>query len=307
MKIAQLAHQELKELEAFGIGIARQAGMLLQQHFQKPLAVEYKDKARVRRDPVTEADKRSEELLKEAILRELPGHGILAEEGSQVESANSDFLWVLDPLDGTSNFMSGLPLYAVSVGLLRHGKPVLGCIFIPSTSSPEGSIFHASLGGGAFRDDQPIRVSENPQPEGGQLMIMPSFYARLFRAKRRLTQQMGDLRAPGSIAYELAMTASGVFQYAVFNRARIWDIAAGIPLVTEAGGIALADRWKGRGWETFEDFSSASAQNPTPQQLKDWSGSWIFGNASIARFVASNLRRRSNLELRIRRWLRRWF
>ncbi len=296
---------ELQEIEGFAVKIARGAGQLLSGYFQKPLKVEFKSK--LHRDPVTEADKRSEEFLKEAILKEFPGHSLLAEEGSHTDSQTSDFTWVLDPLDGTTNFLNGLPIYGVSIGVLYQGQPVVGSIFLPSTHSTQGSVFHARTGGGAFRDDNPIRVAQNPEPQRSQLTVLPTYYSRAFRVKKGLRQRLGEVRAPGSISYELAMTAAGTFQYSLFGGPRIWDVVAGLPLVTEAQGVALVRRGNSRRWEPFTTFAKTPGTSPSSGELKEWRGSWIFGNPSIAQYVASRITRRSMLELRIRRWLQRWF
>ena len=106
----------LEEIEAHAVSIAREAGQIILEHFCKPLEVHFKGKERT--DPVTTADHRSEEFLKIGIREKFPQHGILSEEGGVLSKSDSPFVWVLDPLDGTSNFMNGLPLFAVSIGVL---------------------------------------------------------------------------------------------------------------------------------------------------------------------------------------------
>ena len=227
-------NQQLAEMESFAVGITRQAGGILLEQFRKPLIVEYKSKGNT--NPVTDADRRSEEFLREAILKEYPEHGVLAEEGSQVDSKSSDFIWVLDPLDGTVNYLNGLPVFGVSVGVLHRGEPVLGCIFTPSPTRSDGSVYHARRGNGAFRDGEAIQVYESDSPQRGKITVFPWSFAALYNQKKGLKGRIGELRSPGSVAYELAMTASGVIQYAIFTSPWVWDVAAGITLVTEAGG-----------------------------------------------------------------------
>jgi myo-inositol-1(or 4)-monophosphatase len=298
---------QLREMETFAKDLSRRAGGILLEHFQKPIGVEYKSKDQT--NPVTDADKRSEEFLKEAILKEYPTHGLLAEEGSQVESQSSDFTWVIDPLDGTVNFLNGLPIFAVSVGVLYKGEPVVGCIHIPSHHGPQGSVFHARKGGGAYRDDEAITVSQGLSPKKGRITVFPAFWVRTFRMKRELRSRLGEIRSLGSVAYELAMTASGVIQYSFFGSPWIWDVAAGIVLVKEAQGMALSRRRNVQNaeWKSFQDFSGPEGNGLGPEELKEWRSAWVFGGPQIAEYVTTRMESRSRLELKVSRWLGRWF
>ena len=155
----------LEDLASFTRQVARQAGALAMVHFRKPHQVRYKGEDR--RNPVTEADEALEEYLAGAIKARYPHHAILAEESPERVSQESPFLWVIDPLDGTTNFVHSLPLFAVSVGLLYKGRPVTAAIFVPYPGREEGSLFHASAGGGAFQDEEPLSVSPAPHPGAG--------------------------------------------------------------------------------------------------------------------------------------------
>ena len=118
--------EQLQEIEAASITMAWGAGRILSEQFGKQLSIEYKDKNQL--DPVTSADKATQEFLVREITRLFPAHGILGEEGSdETDPAGPapDFLWVLDPLDGTTNFLNGLPVYASSIGILHRGRPVV--------------------------------------------------------------------------------------------------------------------------------------------------------------------------------------
>ena len=296
---------QFKEIEDFATEITRKSGAILLDHFQKPMDVEFKSENQT--NPVTDADKRSEEYLKEAILRQYPDHAILAEEGSQVESETSDFTWVVDPLDGTVNFLNGLPIFGVSVGVLYQGHPIVGCIFVPSPRSSTGNVFHARQGGGAFCDDEPIQVSEDSQPKRSRISIFPNYYARTFSLKKGFRGQVGELRSPGSVAYELALTASGVIQFAIFVKPWVWDVAAGIVLVSESRGVALV-RWpKQRQWDAFRAFTTEQGMRLSLEELKGWRTSWLFGNPEMTSFVDRHMTPRSRLGLvaahRLRDWL----
>lgn len=297
--------RQLAEMESFAVGITRKAGAILLEQFRKPLVVEYKSKDNT--NPVTDADRRSEEYLRETILKEYPDHGILAEEGSQVDSESSDFIWVLDPLDGTVNYLNGLPVFGVSVGVLYRGEPVLGCIFTPSPTRSDGSVYHARRGNGTFRDGEGISVYEADEPQRGKITVFPWSFAALYNQKKGLKGRIGELRSPGSVAYELAMTASGVIQYAIFTSPWVWDVAAGITLVTEAGGVAQYRQRRGKDWDSFRRFETEDGAVPDAEGLKGWRASWVFGGTEMARFVTEHLRPRSRLSLKVARLRRRLF
>ncbi len=295
---------DLKEIESFSTDIAQKAGAILLEAFQRPLQVEYKSKDGS--DPVTDVDKRSEEFLKTAILERYPGHAILAEEGSMVDSPSAEVTWVLDPLDGTTNFINGLPIFAVSVGVLHRGRPVVGSIFVPSPRNPQGSVFHARSGGGAFQDDLPVQVAQFDRPQRNRIAIFPASWVRAFRLKKGLRRQVGELRSAGSAAYEMAMVSCGVIQYAFFGSPWVWDVAGGITLVTEAQGLALAARKRLSSWEPFEGFFNPQGEGMTPEQLKSHRPAWVFGSPDMARFVTAHITPRNRLEMKLGHWLRRW-
>lgn len=139
--------QLLVDAEAVCVEAVRQAGAVLMEYFRAPLTVEFKEKGQ--QAPVTEADRRSEDLLRAALTRAFPRHSIIGEEGEDVVNAEAEYVWFLDPLDGTANFAAGLPAFAISMGLCYRGVPVLGVVAIP-WEGPGGTIFHAYQGGGAY-------------------------------------------------------------------------------------------------------------------------------------------------------------
>ena len=301
----KILDRQLSEMESFAVDITRRAGGILLEQFSKPLIIEYKSKGNT--NPVTDADHRSEEFLREAILKEYPDHGVLAEEGSQVDSESSGFIWVLDPLDGTVNYLNGLPVFGVSVGVLYKGEPVLGCIFTPSPTRSDGSVYHARRGNGAFQDGKTIGVYEASSPQRGRITVFPGSFAGLYHQKKGLKGHIGELRSPGSVAYELAMAASGVIQYAIFTSPWVWDVAAGITLVTEAGGAALYRQRDGKDWDVFSRFTTPQGAEPDAEGLKGWRASWVFGGPEMARYVTEHLRPRSRLSLKTARLRRRLF
>ena len=313
-----------KEIEAEAARVARGSGEILAGRFGKSLEVEYKDENK--RDPVTSADKESEGYLREAISRMFGDHGILGEEGpGDEEGPCPDYLWVLDPLDGTTNFMNGLPVYGVSVGVLYRGVPLAGALFIPWPRSDGGFVLHARKGGGAWMDGEPLSIAKTDGPEAARLTGLPGSFGAQYRLRKELRRRLGEVRMTGSIAYELALTVRGSFQYAVFGAPKIWDVAAGALVVVEAGGAVLV-RYRGsRRWQSLTSFypedggklarghgspatgpasgvedPSLEEKVPSLKELRGWTGSLIAGGSQVAPFVAANLqRRRSSLRARI--------
>ena len=287
------------ELEAHATELARKAGALLLEHWQRKLSVTYKSKGH--QDPVSEADLKSQTLLIDGITDRYPEHGILSEESTDTIWANRDFLWVLDPLDGTVNYLNRYPCFGVSVAVLFQGSPVVGALFILSPEATEGYVLHARLHGGAFLSDAAIHVSNNQEPLQTGLLSMAGFFRSQYRIERPLADKVGNVRVTGSIVYELAQVASGVFQYAAFSGPRVWDVAAGALIIREAGGEVLVRRDRPLRWESLRTFLEPDAGLPKDGDLRGWSASLLAGNAHVVDYVARNLRTRSHPL----RWLRR--
>ena len=308
----------LREIERHAARIAGEAGELLRWHFERALNVQYKDDKQS--DPVTNADYACQRLLREEISKRFPEHGILGEEDDAAERARvdsrpaPDFVWVLDPLDGTRNFLSGLPLYASSIGVLYRGIPVAAAVFLPWPSDTGGIVMHARRGGGTHVDGEPVAALMASAPEGNRLVTLPGGFGALFSVRKPLRRRAGELRMTGSIAYELAMVAKGVTQYTITTAPFLWDAAGGSLLVMEAGGIVLrGGRRKllgklpaGTSWQPLESFApSWNSGVTTMKDLREWRAPLLLGSPGVARYVASNLRGKSNIKRRIRRLTRR--
>lgn len=188
--------------------------------------------------PVTDADNAIQAFILDAIRHTYPDHAVRAEEvlpKSQVfpDPARSRYCWVVDPLDGTRNYTSRFPCFSTSLAVLNEGRPVVGVVYEHNFRW----LFAALSGGGATLNGEPICVEE-PQPGGDMLIGIPSSKDRLtvnVLMKWLVTQGM-ILRNLGSTAVHLGMVASGMLAAAFCKRAKIWDVAAGALLVTEAGG-----------------------------------------------------------------------
>jgi myo-inositol-1(or 4)-monophosphatase len=277
----------LAEIEAHAIYIAQQAGQILLEQFRKPLEVQFKDKKKS--DPVTAADHLSEEYLKSVIREKFPSHSILSEEGGTLCESGSPFVWVLDPLDGTINFMNGLPLFAVSVGLLWKGQPVIGSIYVPVSHRATEGVYHACLGRGAFFNSE--RLEAGTKPSGRPLSEIPAQFGSRFRLSGKSRKEPHEARNLGSIALELAMASCGVFQYALFGSPKLWDVAAGVLLVKEAGGLAFIRMPGGRNWQLLERFQlEQNNDSEALENLRSWSYPLVVGAPDTAGKVVKDIR-----------------
>ena len=307
----------LAEIEARAVEMARGAGEVLARLFAKPMEVEYKDGDR-KSDPVTPADRESQAFLKQAIGRHFPDHGIVSEEDAEQEDAPvPDFVWVLDPLDGTKNFLSGLPVYACSIGVLYRGAPVVGAVFVPWPVASGGLVLHARRGGGAFADGELLERLQDAEPAGNRLATLPGSFGWTHRFRTPMRGKVGELRMTGSIAYELALTARGVLQYSMTNAPRLWDVAGGAMVVMEAGGLVMvgsrAQRLSGfrtLTWKPLGSFIPSWREGVTTvTELREWSAPLVLGSPGVVRYVTANLRTRRHRRTRLvgaaRRLLRR--
>ena len=190
-------------------------------------------------DFVTEVDHASEAAIIDTLLTAYPDHGILAEEsGSQHGNPNADHIWIIDPLDGTTNFIHGFPVYCVSIALQVRGRIEQAVVYDPSRND----LFTATRGRGAFLNDRRIRVSKRSQLK--ECLISTGFPFRPGDNFNQYLLMMGDvmqktagLRRPGSAALDLAYVAAGFTEAFFETGLSPWDVAAGSLLVTEAGGL----------------------------------------------------------------------
>jgi myo-inositol-1(or 4)-monophosphatase len=287
----------LEEIEACAVEIARAAGSILMEHFRQPLEVRFKGKDNT--DPVTIADRRSDEYLNKAIRDKFPGHGILSEEEEASGGSDSPFTWVLDPLDGTTNFMNGLPLFASSVGVLWQTQPVAGGIYVPVSHHGTPGVYHARLGGGAYLDDEKIEVVQ--QPSGRPLAGNPFSLGRGFRLSGKGRKRPHESRNIGSMVLELTWAACGIFEYAVFSRPKIWDVAAAHIVIKEAGGVIMVRPKRDHRWQPLTQFRMESWKDGKTPDLRDWSLPVIAGAPDAVQHAAAQIHNRRSLS-RFFRW-----
>lgn len=206
-------------------------------------AIAWKEKKA--KDFVSEVDLAAESAVLEVVRRLAPEAAVLAEESATTIAAErqaSGIVFVVDPLDGTTNFLHAYPEYAVSVGVLRDGAPVAGVVI----DVPLDEVFTATAGGGAFRDGEPISVS--PITDPARALVGTGFpftraedIAPYLEQLARVMRGAAGVRRAGAAALDLAAVACGRFEAFWEPRLSPWDIAAGILLVREAGGVATND------------------------------------------------------------------
>ncbi len=211
--------------------VARDAGALLMEYFRQRVKIEYKGDV----DLVTVADRKSEALILERIRREFPGHDVMGEEGTRIETG-SDYKWYVDPLDGTTNFAHGFPVFCVSLAVEHRGERIAGVVYDPTRDE----MFSAEKGSGAELNGERIRVSATPRL--GEALVATGFPSHKRHKNpniyfyHQLTLRSHGVRRAGSAALDLCNVASGRFDgFWEFNL-NPWDTAAGVLMVEEAGG-----------------------------------------------------------------------
>ncbi|MDP3581795.1 MAG: inositol monophosphatase family protein [Ignavibacteria bacterium] len=216
------------------IYIAREAGEVLRSGFGKNFSIEYKTNVA---NLVTEYDKKSEKIIIDFINKEFPTHSVLAEE-SGMHDSSSEYLWVIDPLDGTTNFAHGLPIFSVSIGVQKNGEMICGVIY----DVMRDAMYSAEKGSGSFCNRRKLGVSTNDDLHKSVLVTgfpynvheNPDFAYERFAAFLRVARAVRRL---GSAAIDMCYVAEGVFDGFWEVSLNAWDMAAGMIIVEEAGGV----------------------------------------------------------------------
>lgn len=236
----EIGRDDLKE---FMLRLTEISGNILMSHFNGDLTIESKDQRVGGIDIVTNADMSSERAIISHIRQRFPEHDILAEETSQNLNGGSPWLWVVDPLDGTVNFAHNYPHFAISIALLEKGTIVAGVVCDPL----KRETYLAMRGQGAFLNGRPVRVSK-PQTLNRSMVGTGFPYDKAFSSENNLTEfsrvlpKVQGMRRLGSAALDLAYVACGRLDGFWELKLKPWDIAAGILLVEEAGGL-VTDRF----------------------------------------------------------------
>ncbi|MBX2977102.1 MAG: inositol monophosphatase [Ignavibacteriaceae bacterium] len=214
--------------------IAKEAGKIIRDGFGKNFSYEYKTNTS---NIVTEIDKKSEDLIKEFIFNNYSTHSILAEESGETNN-NSEYVWIIDPLDGTTNFAHGLPIFSVSIGVQLNNKTIAGVVYDVMFDN----LYSAELNCGSFCNDVKMRVSNQDKiPLSLAVTGFPYNVSEnpenAFELFEKLTRQSRGVRRLGSAAIDFCYVARGVFDYFWEVSLNPWDVCAGQLIVEEAGGM----------------------------------------------------------------------
>jgi myo-inositol-1(or 4)-monophosphatase len=248
------------------ISIAKQAGKILRENIGKITADAVEDKRPF--DYVTEIDKACEQLIINSIKQYFPGHEILAEESGKNQNTNS-YRWIIDPLDGTTNFIHGVPHSSISIALQKEDEMILGVIYDPYRDE----LYYAERGNGAYCNNQRIHVSR--QANINNCLIATGFpfksrhlLDRYWKVLSAIFMEVSGIRRTGSAALDLAYVACGRFDGFWELKLSPWDIAAGAIIIEEAGG-------------KITDFEGKSNHI--------WTGNVLASNAIIHDFIMSKV------------------
>ena len=222
----------MMEIKSFAVDLARNAGALLKKKFNKTHKIQYKGDINL----VTEADKMSENLIIKSIRREFPDHGILSEESPAV-AGSGKIRWIVDPLDGTTNYAHGYPVFCVSIALENDGKVVLGVIYDPMREE----LFSTVRGKGVYLNGKNLSVSYIRDISRSLLATGFPYDIRESRENNldyfsRMAVNVQAIRRAGAAALDLAYLAAGRFDGFWELKLKPWDTAAGCLMVEEAGG-----------------------------------------------------------------------
>ena len=250
----------------FATNLARLAGEHQLEYYQKKIQTKIKGL----NDFVTEADLAIEEMLKNKIREQFPQHKIYSEEKTKDEFEESDWVWIIDPIDGTGNFASGIPFFCVSIALWHRGHVQLGVVHAPVFQET----FHAVRGQGAFLNQHPLQA--RPSPQGrlimlGELGVRKSAETKLsLQTIQQLTPKIGTMRMLGAMALDLCYSAKLAGGNCFCNAFYPWDIAAGALIAQEAGN--LVTDFKSQPWTIYSTTCLAAhpqAHGAFIQALKD--------------------------------------
>ncbi|GHT38664.1 inositol monophosphatase [Endomicrobiia bacterium] len=235
------------------LAAAKAGSEVLAKYYNNVLDIEYKGKI----DPVTQADKNSQKAIIKMIKDVFPKHGVLAEEDG-VNEVNKDYCWIIDPLDGTVNFIHGLPMFCVSIGLKCKDEIISGVIYSPIMQE----VFVAEKNKGAWLNGKKIKVSTIEDPIRSLAVTGFPYYIkeksdRVMKNFQNVVFKFQGIRRLGSAALDMAYVACGRFEFFWEEGLKPWDIAAGTLIVKEAGG-KVSDYSGGAEDSVFKDTMLAS-------------------------------------------------
>jgi myo-inositol-1(or 4)-monophosphatase len=228
--VARPTRDELHEIEKVAVELATLAGAEIVRTLGGIFRVRYKsgqstDKVSLS-DPVSEVDGRIEQLIRSRLAERFSDHDIIGEEMPDRPARGHDFVWAVDPIDGTTNFVNGFPVFAASIGVLHRGRPVVGAIWSSISHALRPGVYHATEGGTLRFEGDDVTPKLNPTVRR-RLAGMPVTSAS--------AERDWETRKTGSAAVECALVSAGLMEVARFSSPNIWDVAAGLAMLRSAG------------------------------------------------------------------------
>lgn len=243
----QVPQKLLAEIERVAVELANLAGAEITNALGGILAVKYKGPAEAEQmwqDPVSEVDHRIEELIRARLAERFPEHDIIGEESEIRAGRDHDFVWAVDPIDGTANFVNGFPLCSCAIGVLHRGSPMVGALWCGASHALRPGVYHACVGGTLrFNNDEVVPRAN------------PAVRRRLAGVPTPIPGRGGwETRKTGSAAIECAFVAAGILEAARFEYPNLWDVAGGVALVKASGGSVLTK--VGGEWQELDRFET---------------------------------------------------
>jgi myo-inositol-1(or 4)-monophosphatase len=267
---ARLSSSELTEIESLAVELANLAGAEIESALGGIFAVRYKTGvtenagSTLWRDPVSEVDRKVETIIRQRIAEQFPEHDVIGEELKERPGHDHACIWAVDPIDGTSNFINGFPMFAASIGVLHRCRPVAGAVWCATSHALRAGVYHARDGGSLRFEGSDVAPKANPAVRSG-LAGVP-----LVKAE----DMPWETRKTGSAAIECAMVAAGLLRVARFSNPNIWDVAGGLALVKAAGGVVRHKQ--GDAWLPMERFEPGKGPENTTD-LRHWRRSIVIG------------------------------
>jgi myo-inositol-1(or 4)-monophosphatase len=270
----------LHEIEHVAIELATLAGAEITRTLGSIFRVRYKpgqspEKISLQ-DPVSEVDGRIETLIRARLAERFPKHDIIGEEMTDRPARDHEFVWAVDPIDGTTNFVNGFPVFAAAIGVLHQGRPVVGAIWSSMSHALRPGVYHATDGGKLRFEGDDVTPKLNPAVRRRLAGVPAATVADTSEWETRKT---------GSAAVECVLVAAGLMQVARFAAPNIWDVAGGLALL-RASGCDIRRNDNGN-WVAMDRFTPMTGPGDT-KDLRFWRGGLIVGTPdAVARMCAA--------------------
>lgn len=291
-----MADDRPDEIANLARSLAQRGGGILLDRFQSALDVDFKDKNA--HDPVTEVDRAVEDMVREAVAARFPDHGILGEERDDGGPEDANIVWVIDPLDGTSNFINGLGIFACSIGVLDRGAPIAGAVWVSTSRRLQPGVYHAAQGGELHWNGEPVAELDTELASPSRLSGVPGGTGGVTGPAGR---RFGIVRTLGSIAAELTFAAEGSLQMTIIEGAKIWDVAGAIALCQAANRAVFTRPKHGRDWRPLHRFGEHLPGPVDAQQLRIWSDALAAGDAKVLPTSATDLAKQQGIRPAVKR------